>query len=377
MTPLEVLSAVIAILVGGAIIYFVILPSASQSTANQPPALFVEVPATTLPNHPIAVTIAASSAKGKTIEVTSDGETRNLSCINDPCVFNLSYSYSTPGTKLISVQLDSLSAQRSVEVTTVTSRCIDGTPQGACATPPLYCDGLQLVSNCELCGCSDGKQCVSDVCVAPPLTFSILSFDVPSTVYTTAAATLSYTLQNTSTYPADKLFLLVVSSYDSSQKLLDEKPQQIQLSNLAPTETFSGTIRAVFSTNTKTVRLRMYDNPTAYPASTLLAESSTETVSVVTDTTPPLPPTNLHITGTGTSAQLEWTASSSSDVDHYAIYRENFSNGGFTTYSNAGEVTNTVFSLPSSPEALAYVVRAVDGAGNESDPSSPVVAGAT
>lgn len=376
MTPLEVLSALLAVLVGGAIIYFVILPSAAPSL-EKPPQLFVEVPASTLPNHPVAVTIAASSSSGKIISVISEGESRNLSCVNDPCVFNLSYSYSTPGTKTISVQLGSLSAQRNVEVTLIVARCIDGTPVGECAVPPLYCDGLQLVSNCTRCGCSDGKQCISDTCVAPPLTFTITSFDVPSTVYTDAVTTISYTLQNTSTYPADELFLLMVSSYDSLQKLIEEKPLQIQLSSLAPTETFSGTIRAVFQANTKTVRLRMYDSPSTYPSSTLLAESNPETVSVVTDTIPPLPPTNPHITGTGTSALLEWTASPSADVDHYAVYRENFSNGGFTTYALAGEVTNTAFSIPSSSEPLAYLVRAVDGAGNESDPSSPVVAGAT
>lgn len=377
MTPLEIVSALIAILVGGAIIYFVILPSATSSAADQPPRLFVEAPATTLPNHPISITIAASSSKGKIITITSDDETRDLSCLEDPCVFNLSYTYTSPGTKLISVKLESLSAQRSVEVTSVTSRCIDGTPKGECSTPPLYCDGLKLVSNCAVCGCSNGMQCVSDSCVAPPLTFAIIEFDAPSTAYTTAATTLSYSLQNTSSYPADGLFLLIVSSYDSSQKLIEEKPQQIQLSSLPPTETYSGTIRVLFSANTKTVRLRMYDAPSAYPASTLLAEANPETISVVTDTTPPLPPTNLHITGAGTSALLEWAASLSTDVDHYTVYRENFSNGGFTTYASAGEVSTTFFAIPSSPETLAYVVRAVDGAGNESDPSSPIVVGAT
>ncbi|MCL5729995.1 MAG: hypothetical protein M1165_00295 [Candidatus Pacearchaeota archaeon] len=50
--------------------------------------------------------------------------------------------------------------------------CSDGTPADQCsATKPLYCDSIasDLTDNCQLCGCSDGGQCVSDgACFSVP-----------------------------------------------------------------------------------------------------------------------------------------------------------------------------------------------------------------
>ncbi len=369
---MEVFTAAIAILVGGAMIYFFILPSAAPP-ASANPQLFVEAPASTLPNLPISVTVAASSARGKTIYIQSNEKEQTLLCNMDPCVFSIAFSYSTPGTQTITVRLDSLSTNRTIEVTPVLLRCIDGTPNGACGTPPLYCNHTQLVSNCSVCGCDEGKQCISDVCQNPPLSFSIAAFTAPSSLYSTAPATLTYSLQNTSAYSADGLFLLMVASFDSGKKQIQEKAQQVDLSTIASSESFSGNVRALLSSSTHYIRLRLYDQPESYPASTLLAESTLVPVTVNVDTTPPLPPTSVHVSGTANTTTLEWTASSSQDVDHYTIYQENFSNGGFTTYSIAGETPTTIFSLPASTGPLAYVVRAVDGAGNTSEPTSPLV----
>ncbi len=372
MTPMDVFTAVIALLAGGAVIYFFILPSATSPT-HTAPQLFVEAPASTLPNLPISITVAASSATGKIIRVVSDEKEQTLTCNTDPCVFSVAFTYATPGTKSIVVQLDNLSASRSVEVTSVVSRCIDGTPGGSCAAPPLYCDRTQLVSNCTICGCDEGKQCISGTCQLSPLTFSITSFTASPALFSTVPATLNYSLQNTSAYSADGLFLLIVTSFDSGQKQIQEKAQQVEFSSVGASEIVSGNVRVLLSSSTKYIRLRLYDQPGTYPSSTLLAESMFVPVVVSVDTTPPQAPTSLHVSSAGNTTTLEWTASSSQDVDHYTVYRENFSNGGFTTYSNAGDTSTTSFVLPSPSQPLAYVVRAVDGAGNTSDPSPPVV----
>lgn len=377
MTPQDVFTWLIAILACGAVVYFFILPSAKPSVLASP-QLFVDASPTVLPNQPLQLTIAASSAIGKTIMVESEGNTRTLSCTQDPCIFSVSFSYANAGEKTISVTLDTLRAERKVAVTPIVSRCIDGTPEGECSTPPFQCENTQLISNCALCGCEEGKACVSDSCVVVPLSFAFISFTSPTNLYTLIPAELQYTIQNTSGYSADGLFLLVVSAYDASEKFIQEDAQQIQLSSLAPSDVFSGTIRAAFPSNTKFILLRLYSNSSTYPSASLLAESERVSVSVTTDTTPPLPPTHVNVSSMDGALILAWDKSPSSDVDHYRVYQQNFSSGAFTTYSIFGETTQlwTTLSSPSSPP-LAYVVRSVDGAGNESEPTQPILGGAS
>jgi hypothetical protein len=372
MSPLDVLTILVAVLVGGAVIYFFILPSAVVET-NQPAQLFLDAPASVLPNQPVMLTIAASSAQGKIIRVLSNDDEHTFTCDTDPCIFSLALSFSAPGTQTISANVDSIILTKKVEVTTIVSRCIDGTTEGACSTSPLQCVNGQLQSNCDQCGCVDGKQCISGTCSAPPLTFSVSSFSAPASLYTNIPGNFSYTIQNTSLYPADGLFLLVISAYDSSKTFIAENAQQIQLDNLAPTNTFSNTLRAGFSASTSFVLLRLYAEPKNYPSSPLLAESTFLSVTVLTDTTPPSPPANVTTSSSGDATILTWSPSSSSDVDHYTIYQENFSSGGFTTYSIAGETTETFFQLDAQLTPLAYVLRAVDGAGNTSEPTQPIV----
>lgn len=372
MSPFDVLTILVALLAGGAVIYFFIIPSAVVET-NQPAQLFLDAPSTTLPNQPVMLTIAASSAQGKILRVVSNEKEYSFTCDANPCIFSLALSFSTPGTQTITANVDQIILTKKVEVTPIVSRCIDGTSDGACSTPPLQCVKGQLQPNCNACGCSDGKQCISGTCTAPPLTFTISSFSAPTSLYTTVPGRFSYTLQNTSAYPADGLFLLVISAYDSSQTFISESAQQIQLENLAADETFSNTLLANLPASASTVLLRMYGTPSNYPASPLLAESSLLPVTVGVDTTPPATPTHLAASSSNGNTILTWSPSSSADVDHYTIYQENFSTGGFTTYSIAGETTETFFSLNAQPTPLAYVLRAVDGAGNTSEPSQPIL----
>lgn len=373
MSPGEAATILVALIVTGAVAYFFVLPSLQTNTLSTTAELFVEAPSTTLPNQSINVTIAAKFAEGKTIYATSDDQTKTFSCAATPCIFSTTFSYAQPGEKTISVQLDSITETRTIAVTAVSKRCLDGTVEGTCSSPPFFCQNAQLAPNCTLCGCPSGEECISNTCTKPPLTFSIPLVTVPEAVYTTSAATLQYSIQNTSTFNADGLFLLVAQSYSSSEQLLDERAQQIQLHDLAPSGIHTGNVSILFPANTASVRLRLYDNPAAYPSSTLLSESSRTPVRVTTDTIPPLPPTQLSSTSSNGETLLTWTASPSTDVKKYIIFQENFSNGGFTTYSTAGETSSTQFSISPSASPLAYVVRAVDGAGNQSEPTSPVL----
>lgn len=373
MSPGDAATILVAVVVTGAIAYFFVLPSLQTSISVSAAELFVEAPSTTLPNQPVQVTIAAKFAQGKTIHALSEEQTLTFSCTTTPCIFSATFSYAQPGKKTISVQLDSLTQTRTIDVTPVAKRCIDGSIEGTCSTAPLLCENAQLIPNCTRCGCPQGEECISSVCVRPTLTFTIPRVEVPETVYTTSAAPVNFSIQNTSTYDADGLFLLIAQSYNTSGQLLDERAQQIQLHELKPTDTYSGSVSLLFPTNTTTLRLRLYDNPAAYPSSTLLAESASTSIRLTTDTTPPLPPTQLSSTSSAGETLLTWTASPSSDVQKYIIYQENFSNGGFTTYSTAGETTSTQFSISPPTTPLAYVVRAIDGAGNQSEPTSPVL----
>ena len=373
MSPGDAATILIALIVTGAIAYFFVLPSLQTNASSASAELFVEAPSTTLPNQSINVTIAAKYAEGKTIQATSDGQAKTFSCATTPCIFSTTFSYAQPGEKTILVQLDSLTETRTINVTAVSKRCLDGTVDGTCSAPPFFCENAQLVSNCTRCGCPSGEECISNTCTKPPLTFSIPLVTIPENVYTTAVAAVNYSIQNTSSFDADGLFLLVAQSYSSSEQLLDERAQQIQLHDLAPGTIHTGTVSILFPLNTTSLRLRLYDNPSSYPSSTLLAESARENVRVTTDTTPPLPPTQLASSSSSGETLLTWAASPSSDVKKYIIFQENFSNGGFTTYSTAGETTSTQFSISSPSSPLAYVVRAVDGAGNQSEPTSPVV----
>lgn len=85
------------------------------------------------------------------------------------------------------------------------------------------------------------------------------------------------------------------------------------------------------------------------------------------DTVPPAPPSAFTATSAGgsTAAILQWTASTSADVDRYNVYRRDAASGALVKLvwsASAGYIDDAV----TAGEAYQYVVKAVDGWGNES-----------
>ncbi len=376
MTLYDFLVGMFALLACGAMIYFFILPSANP-TNLAPSTVRVESLPTVFAQQPLQVTIAATSAKGKTIILEANGEVEQIPCDQDPCIFSRTYTFSAPGAQTIRATVDRLTYTHAITVSALVSRCIDGTIEGECSTPPLQCENAKLVSRCSVCGCDEGKICQNDSCVDAPFSFSFIEFSPQSTYFMQVAGDIPYVIQNTSGFSANGIFVMVLSAYDASEKILDEEAQQVQLTELSPAGVYSGKIRYVFPPLTKFVRLRFYDSASTYPNSTLLAESQRESISIAVDTTPPLPPLNVDISSVNGAFVLSWDASPSSDVAFYRIYQENFATGGFTTYSVLAETSALSYPLPAATQERAYVLRAVDGAFNESDPTSPIVGGAS
>jgi hypothetical protein len=92
----------------------------------------------------------------------------------------------------------------------------------------------------------------------------------------------------------------------------------------------------------------------------------TGTPSTTVDTTAPNNVTNLQATPGNTQISLTWTASTSTDVDHYNVYAS--TNGG-ATYGSATNVgTATSYTLTGLTNGTNYTIKvtAVDGPGNES-----------
>ncbi len=376
MSLQDVLIGLITILVCGAVIYYFILPSADTATQGDV-QLYMDVLPTAFVQQPVIINVAATSAVGKMIAITSGDKQDTLTCQQDPCIFTLTYQYTAPGMQTIVARVDQHVLEKKIEITESIARCLDGTPEGMCASPPYFCEKSKLVSRCSQCDCPSEKVCQNDVCVNPSLAFSFISFEPPSAYYTGIARDAKYTIQNTSGYEASGLFLLTISSYDATDLLLAESAQQVQLDTVAPSNTYAGMFTAAFPANAKFIRLKWYDQPETYPASNLLGESVRYPIVVTTDTTPPAPPSNVSIISQGGSNTLSWNKSPSSDVKTYRIYQQNFASGGFTTYSVLAEDNESPYTFDETPESLAYVIRAVDYAGNESEPTPPVFGGAS
>jgi hypothetical protein len=72
------------------------------------------------------------------------------------------------------------------------------------------------------------------------------------------------------------------------------------------------------------------------------------------------------LTGSGHSATLNWTASTSSGVTGYKIYRGTVTGGPYTLLTSLGVATNYTDTAVSSGQTYFYVVTAVDSSSNES-----------
>jgi fibronectin type 3 domain-containing protein len=93
-------------------------------------------------------------------------------------------------------------------------------------------------------------------------------------------------------------------------------------------------------------------------------------VSGVVDLTPPAAPTGLTVSSDGPgSVSLSWTAAPG--AASYAVYRSLFTGGGYQRVAGTASTTFADSGLPNGT-AQYYIVRALDAAGNESDPSNEV-----
>jgi hypothetical protein len=97
---------------------------------------------------------------------------------------------------------------------------------------------------------------------------------------------------------------------------------------------------------------------------------SNEACVEVRDILPPTPPTGLTVLVRDDGVEIRWSPSAESDLQAYRVYRARRSGEN----ERVGEVLapETVY-LDAEPSGriLRYVVTAVDGAGNESEPSAP------
>ena len=105
---------------------------------------------------------------------------------------------------------------------------------------------------------------------------------------------------------------------------------------------------------------------------TLPPRSAAVLASGTIDLAPPAPPTDLAVTAEGANqVSLAWSASAGGDG--YDVYVSPLSGGGFIK-ANDGPVTEPAFTVTGLENARGYffVVRALDEAGNASDPSNEV-----
>lgn len=70
---------------------------------------------------------------------------------------------------------------------------------------------------------------------------------------------------------------------------------------------------------------------------------------------------------------LLWDANTEADIAGYRLYQSNVAGGPYTLKANVGKVTTTVVTLTATvPTTFAWVLTALDTAGNESGYSNEV-----
>ncbi len=373
MSAMDAVVWVFALLVCAGVLYFIFTNEGATQT-NALPSLELISPPSARANQPVTVSVLVHASIGSTVQVKTDTQTHQFTCQSDPCSFDATFLFTSPGKKTIDAQVGALNVSKTLDVTLNSAVCIDGTIEGECSSAlPLRCMNATLVSDCSICGCPSSQLCTEGVCTNPPLSLSIASVSFPEKIYSTSVTPVSVTLTNNSESTITGLFLMIVDEYTGTTKTT-ENAQQVQLQSWSSGTNQTVSTHIVFSSSTNRVHVRVYDSPSTYPQSTLLTQTSEPIfITVNVDTTPPAGVGELTYVQEGDVYSLEWTASPSVDVEKYIVYQENFASGAFTTYSTFGETTQTSFALPVSSSPLAYVVRAIDGAGNPSDPSQPVV----
>lgn len=377
MSAVEWAMGLVALVVGVGILYFIFTQGPTVSTSNGPPTLTVEGLPVAFVGVPHTITVRVTGHAGENILVRIGEETQTFPCPHAECSFSLSHTFTTLGNSLVHAESGYLQVDWGVDVQTKTSVCIDGTPEGSCSTPPLRCVNHSLITDCVTCGCPSGESCASNTCVKVPFSFTITLGALPP-LYTTSVSTIPFTITNTSSFPASGLFVGRVRWYDSTSTLLGETPQQFLVDALSSAATQSFSIPVLLPSNATTLNVEWFPAGDVYDDATLLAQlSPPQKIAVVVDTTPPSPPGALTYSLQNDSLTLAWGASSSNDVKEYVLYQENAATGGFTTYATLGTTSALTYSIPTPTDDTSFVVKARDGAGNESAPSSPLVVSAS
>ena len=86
------------------------------------------------------------------------------------------------------------------------------------------------------------------------------------------------------------------------------------------------------------------------------------------DTTPPVAPSGLTATATGSSVNLDWADSTASDISHYSVKRSTTAGGPYTQIISNLNASSYSERLP--PATYYYVVTATDTSSNQSANSS-------
>ncbi len=365
---------ILALVVGGAILFYVVQPS-SGKIGRDPVQIVLETAPTVRIGESITVRIVVTNAEGKIVYFHAGEQTHSFSCTVNPCEFRQSIPFFKEGAHSLEVRVDNIRASKTVNVFSYTALCGDSTKEGECSTTkPLECVKAVLVPNCEACGCPTGKVCQSRECTPIPHHFSIEDIRFPSTIYPGKDTPITIVWRNDSNYETEGLFVVFLDAYNGQKEKVKETPQQIQLQKTGPNQLTQHTLHTSFDTQIKYVGARLYASTTQFDSGTLVGETNElAPLTIISDPTPPQPISNLAVVSTATGYQLTWTASPSSDVETYVVYQQNTATGGFTTYLVFGQTPFPPYDLPPSAQSLAYVVQAKDYAGNESSASQPVV----
>lgn len=357
---------VIALLAGG---YYLYTQQPAQQSLSVPDVRW-DSPSTARVGEEASFSVLIANGIGATITLTADGASSQKECATNPCQLEFTHTFSRAGAHQVSLRVNERSFARPISVTETIVRCLDGTKDGVCSSPPQQCVNGKFVDNCSVCGCPAGKTCESNQCVSSALQFKIGT--LTSTVQGSTAQ-INIPLQNNSSTAVGGLFLVYVEVYDNTESLLASLPQQVRVDSIAPSAVYPTQATITLLTRSARIGAKIYSiTPEGNPDALLGSTTQTVPLSIVLDAIPPLPPTNLRVGQEDDSAILRWDASASNDVSGYVIYRQNFDSQQFITYTVLAEVNATQYVLPSATESLLYTVRAKDFSGNLSEPTRGV-----
>lgn len=368
----------LAVLAGGAVVVYILIP-AQPGLAPANPSLSLDVLSDAKINEPILVTLTGTHLKEKTIQFHDGEKIQPFSCTSDPCVFSFTLLFSTTGSRTLDARVETLlRVTQTIRVSSSQLVCLDGTVEGACVFngKPLRCTNASLIPDCDACGCPAGQTCENHACIPAPITFSLLRLEAPAQAYTTASTSIQIGITPTAPVPVNGAYVFFLDEYNEAQSKINETPHTIQLTNASPQTQYAFSIEQTLDSKTRGLGGRWYTHGGTYDASALLAQTTHNTPILVSeDTTPPGAPTNLTFISSGEDNQfrLTWDASPSGDVIAYQIYQQVTANGGFTAYDVLASTPHTQFNVPAPAADTAYVIRALDGAGNESPASNPIV----